>query len=193
MPHALHDLESLVDPADPVGSEAALRAALAQAAAEGLCAELTVLTLVARCQGLQGRFDEALATLDAVESRANGCGPQVVVRVLLEDGRVLEGCGNPEAAAAFFEESFSRATEAGLVALAVEAAQALAAVLPPDPALEWRLQAIELAAGAAEPAARRWLRSLVPAAAQALRSRGEEDRARIVLARLGTQASDAPG
>jgi hypothetical protein len=113
-----------------------------------------------------------------------------VVRVLLEDGRVLQGCGNPEAAAAFFEEAFARGAEADLVGLAVEAAQALAAVLPPDPALEWRLQAIDLAAGSAEPAARRWLSSLVPVVAQALAQRGEVDRSRALLERLGMSPSD---
>lgn len=190
MPHALHDLESLVDPADPVGSEAALRATLPRATAEGLCAELTVLTLIARCQGLQGRYDEALATLDEVESRANGCGPEVVVRVLLEDGRVLQGCGNPEAAAAFFEEAFARGAEAELVGLAVEAAQALAAVLPTDPALEWRLQAIDLAGGSDDPAARRWLADLVPRVAQALAERGEADRAAALRDRWAAPPSD---
>ena len=185
MPTALPDLETRIQPADPVGSESALRALLPAAREEGLASELIVLTLVARCLGLQGRFDEALALLDEVESRANGCGPEVVVRLLLEDGRVMQGCGNPEPAAAFFEEAFARANEAGLVALSVQAAQALAGVLPPDPALEWRLQAIDLALGAADPAARRGLPDLVEQTAQALRDRGEDARAQALHTRRG--------
>jgi len=159
-PAALPDLDGLLDFQDPAGSEAAYRALLPQAQALGVDAELGMLTRIARTLGLQRRFDEALALLDEVEARADEASPEVLVRMLLEDGRVLNSSDQAEASAVFFEEAYSRAREADLQLLAIDAAHMLGIVLPPDPALQWNLQAIEEAEAATDPKARQWLGAL---------------------------------
>lgn len=181
MPTALPDLDKLLDTRDPVASEAAYRALLPQAQELGIDVELGLLTRVARTLGLQNRFDEAIALLDEVEARAGGAGPEVYVRLLLEDGRVLNSGGQSEASAAFFEEAYSRAQEAGLEALAVDAAHMLGIVLPPDPALEWNLQAITAAEASDDHKARDWLGALYNNTGWTLMERGEYAQALVLF------------
>ncbi|NOY26393.1 MAG: tetratricopeptide repeat protein [Oligoflexia bacterium] len=176
-PTPLPDLDKLLDFSDPAASEAAYRELLPQARRLGADAELALLTRIARTLGLQGRYDEALALLDEVETHAPQAGPEVAVRLLLEDGRVLNSSGQVDASAAFFEEAYTRAQEAGLVGLAVDAAHMLGIVLPPDPALEWNMDAIHTAETSTKPAAQQWLGALYNHTGWSLMDRGEYDQA----------------
>lgn len=165
---------------DPAGSEARFRAACENEPDATTALEL--MTQVARAQGLQRKFDEAHATLDAVERglavlpRDSDLAPPRV-RCLLERGRACNSAGDPGAARPHFQEAWDEACLAHLDALAVDAAHMLAIVSPPDEAMEWNGKAIALAEGSAEPAARAWLGSLHNNIGWALHERGDFEQA----------------
>jgi tetratricopeptide (TPR) repeat protein len=150
---------------DPVASEAAFRALLANASGS---AALELETQIARALGLQKRFDEAAALLDDVERRAAKergdsrtpmdelRGVRVDVFVELERGRVLRSRGTPEASPPHFLAAFERASAAGLDYLAVDAAHMLGIVAPEAEAGAWNTRALALAESSPDPLARGW-------------------------------------
>ncbi len=146
---------------DPVESERRFRALLLRVEAEPEAAAI-VTTQIARAQGLQRRFDEAHATLDAVTVQPTARGARVAVRLALELGRVLRSAGDVTAAQPYFASAFARAGEAGEDALAVDAAHMLA-IVESDPALQatWNQRALALAESSSDPLARRWRASLL--------------------------------
>jgi tetratricopeptide (TPR) repeat protein len=106
---------------DPAGSEARFRAAAADERYDAdERAELT--TQLGRAIGLQGRYEEADALLDAVDADE----PTVAVRVLLERGRVLNSSGHPEMAVPLFEQAAELADYLVEEFLAVDALHMLA-------------------------------------------------------------------
>src|SRR5690606_15802727 len=110
---------------DPADSELRFRAAADAAAGE---AALELRTQEARAQGLQRRFEDADATLDAVEAAIE---PDMVVarmRLLLERGRVRRSSGDAAAARSLFEAAWAHGREHGLDAQAVDAAHMVALV-----------------------------------------------------------------
>ncbi len=176
------DLDALLDFGDPAGSEAAYRALLPAAEAEGADAALCLWTRIARTQGLQGRFDDARATLDRTQAAAATAadppaGAEVFVRLSLERGRMLNSGGDPARSAPLFEDALARADAAGLSGLAVDAMHMLGIVLPPDDALDWNLKAIARAEASDDPAARRWLGALYNNTGWTFMDRGEAARA----------------
>jgi tetratricopeptide (TPR) repeat protein len=118
-----------------------------------------LLTQIARTQGLQGKFTEAHATLDAVEPMLDAAMPAAAIRYLLERGRVYNSGGSAEQSVPYFQEAWELGRAAGEDDLAVDAAHMLGIVTPGSAAqLEWNLVALQLAEQS--PKARRWLGSL---------------------------------
>lgn len=123
-------LDALWDFADPAGSQARLQAASLAQQDPSTRAELE--TQVARALGLQGRFAEGHAVLDAVVSDA----AVVRVRVDLERGRLHRSAGEADdtggagAADDLFRAAATRAASAGLGFLQVDALHMLALTEP---------------------------------------------------------------
>jgi tetratricopeptide (TPR) repeat protein len=154
------DFDAQWDYDDPAGTEAAFRVHLPEAEAtwdRGRHAEL--LTQIARTEGLQRRFDEAHATLDAAEALIDDGDSRAGVRLRLERGRTLNSSGDRAAADRLFVEAWEVASRTGQDGLAVDAAH-MVAITRPDETLAWNERALALAESSAEPDARRWRGSL---------------------------------
>lgn len=147
-------LDDLWNFEDPRASEARFRAAVADPAYDAdERAELT--TQLGRAIGLQGRFEEADALLDAVD----GDEPTVAVRVLLERGRVLNSSGHAEMAVPLFEQAAELADHLGEEFLAVDALHMLA-IADAAHAETWTRSALEYASTVHDERTRRWLVAL---------------------------------
>lgn len=122
---------------------------------------LELLTQIARAQGLQRSYDEAHRTLDEVEARLPAGSTRILARYLLERGRVFNSSGKPDQARPQFERALAVAGAADQDGLAVDAAHMLAIVATGDAVLEWNLHALGLVDRSSQPAAKRWLGSLL--------------------------------
>ena len=173
---------------DPIASEQHFRQALTDSVSGSTaCAELT--TQLARALGLQGRFDDATALLDAIAGTARadtafagiavassaaastgdtsrsdaGRGaalPAVVrVRLSLERGRLLNSAGEPAAAIGQFREALVLAQSIGEDFLAIDAAHMLA-IADRERADEWTDLALRAVTRSADPRTQRWAGSL---------------------------------
>lgn len=120
MPVAQSLLDDLWDFSDPEASETRLRAAMESEKDAALRAELA--TQVARSLGLQGRFLEADAVLDAIPSEDR----IVAVRIALERGRLRNSAGDPASATPYFDAAARAAAAAGVVFLQVDALHMIA-------------------------------------------------------------------
>ena len=133
------ELDELWDHGDAAESERRFRTAEDdETRGDAVRAELE--TQRARALGLQGRYDEADAVLDAIPP----LGPAVAARVALERGRVRLSSRDAEAATALFLAALECAREAASTFLAVDAMHMLAMS---DPGKEdhWtRLALVEL-------------------------------------------------
>jgi tetratricopeptide (TPR) repeat protein len=190
MPDPREEIDSLWDFNDPASSEHRFREAAADCERRGDATVAAIIrTQIARAQGLQGRFDEAHRTLDdaaaAVSAIASGTTiadpvaiTEAVIRILLERGRVFNSSGEREAARPLFDEAWRLAREAGLDALAVDAAHMMAIVAPDAAeAMAWNDRALELADSSPDPAARRWAASLHNNIGWTLHGQGDFSRA----------------
>src|SRR5436309_5869277 len=127
---------------DPAGSEAKFRELLPKAEESGdrgYLAEL--LTQIARTQGLQQEFSDALTTLDRADALI---GPEMKtarVRSLLERGRVFNSSGKPETSLSFFNDALRLAQDAGLEFYAVDAAHMLGIAAKDSESLKWNAEA----------------------------------------------------
>ncbi len=86
---------------------------------------------------------------------------ETVVRVLLENGRVINSRGEPERARPEFDAALAAASDAGLDQLAVDALHMLAIVAPRSEQDALNQRALGLAASSADPRARQWRGSLL--------------------------------
>lgn len=152
---------------DPAASEGRFRAMLAAPRATGDQAfRLEVETQLARTFSLRGRYAEAHALLDGVE-RALAAGepaafPAARVRYLLERGRCFNSAKRQPEALPSFRQAWDLARAAHLDDLAVDAAHMVAIAEPAAKDQEaWNLKAIAHAEASADPAARKWLGSLL--------------------------------
>ena len=156
----MDDMEAAIEQAwdfeDPAGSEARLRALLTDADGQDA---LVVRTQVARALGLQQRYDEARALLDEVA--AAGPGTEARVRERLERGRVLRSGGDPDRAGPLFAEAAALAGR-HLPGLRIDALH-MTALLAGSPTEQAALTEAALAEARADddPAARRWVPSLL--------------------------------
>ncbi|MBD3940242.1 hypothetical protein IF188_00830 [Microbacterium sp. NEAU-LLC] len=142
-------LDELWDFADPVASEARLRRAAGEAVDAGGRAELQ--TQVARALGLQVRFDEADAVLDAVSIEDSA----VAARAALERGRVRNSAGDPQAAIPYFTAALDAASPPELVFVRVDALHMLA-IADADQADEWTGAALAALETVDDPRTLRW-------------------------------------
>jgi tetratricopeptide (TPR) repeat protein len=147
-------IDELWDFDDPRASEQ--RFASASDAEEDDLVRAALDTQRARALGLQHRFDDARAVLEAVPVTT----VELSVRVGLERGRIENTSGRSAEARAHFERAFDEAHAAGLENLAVDALHMIAIVAPPEERDELTERAIQLASAASDPRARRWLASL---------------------------------
>lgn len=151
------DPDTLWDFSDPPGSEARFREAIAGCDSEVRAAVLR--TQLARAIGLQRCFEEGHAELDAIEHPS--ASPELAVRAELERGRLLNSAGEKGAASEWFRSALERASEAGLDALAVDAAHMLGISESGEEGAAWTERAIAIAEASAEPKARKWRASLL--------------------------------
>jgi hypothetical protein len=99
------EIDSLWDYNDPAESEEKFREALAQVDPDTNQERyLTLLTQIARAQGLQGNFDEAHQVLDPVEGQME-FGSTVEVRYLLERGQAFNSSKKPGTAVPLFKKA----------------------------------------------------------------------------------------
>ena len=146
------EVATLWDFDDPEGSEVRFRAAAAAATGTD---RLVFLTQVARCLGLQERYDEARRVLDDVDDHDSG-SDEVTVRVELERGRVRNSAGDPAAALPHFRAAAAQAAAAGLEGLHVDALHMVALAVPSEDRLRANEVALAVARASADPAARDW-------------------------------------
>lgn len=119
-----------------------------------------VLTQVARCLGLQRRFDDAHAVLAQALDLLTTAASRALVRVLLERGRLHNSASHPDRGRGDFARAWDIAREIHQDALAVDAAHMLA-IIETGPAIdEWNTRALDLARRSADPDARRWVASI---------------------------------
>jgi tetratricopeptide (TPR) repeat protein len=158
---SLPDFDSQWNYSDPAGTETKFRAIaldVSETASEGYLVELE--TQIARTLGLQRKFDEAHATLDAIESLDSTQSGRPRVRYLLERGRIFNSSGQKSAAMPLFSEAWAVGSQIGEDGLAVDAAHMIAIIETPSEALRWNLIALELAESSGMAAARKWRKSL---------------------------------
>jgi tetratricopeptide (TPR) repeat protein len=148
------DLNDLWDFDDPAGSEQRFRTAAETA--EGVD-RLVLLTQVARSLGLQERYDEGHAILNDLAVGS----PEVATRAELERGRLLRSAGEPDAARPHFEAAAGTAREAGLEALHIDALHMVALVAPAEDQQRLTEEALAVARGSSDEAARNWDASLL--------------------------------
>ncbi len=174
----LPDLKTLLDFDKPGESEQALRALLTNQQAD-LDAELTLLTQIARAQGLQEHFTEAHQTLDDVERRLTDETPAARIRLLLERGRLYNSAGDKDKARPYFERAWELGQEVGELALAVDAGHMLGVVEAPE--TEWSLKTIDLAENTNDEAARYWLPRLYNNIGWTYHERGDYENALVAF------------
>lgn len=162
----LPDFDRLWNYAKPSETEQAFRGILGEAEASGNTSYLvSLLTQIARCEGLQGKFTEAHATLDRAEAiLVADRRPVASIRLLLERGRVLNSSGHPEESIPLFLEAWELARsvddEVNEPGYAVDAAHMLGIVAPEGERLGWNQTALEFALASGDERALRWLGSL---------------------------------
>ena len=150
--------DALWDYDDPAASEARFLDVRQTLGAPQDHARLMELdTQIARAQGLQGRFADALAMLEMVEGALRPDETRAAVRYQLEFGRVLRSSGSPEAARPFFERAAAQAEAAGEDRFAVDARH-MVALVEPDPGkrISLMLDDLEFAAASVDLDARKW-------------------------------------
>jgi tetratricopeptide (TPR) repeat protein len=143
-------LDAMWDFDAPAESELRLRAA-----AESSDDRDELMTQVARALGLQDRFDEAHAVLDAIDSAT----PVVRTREALERGRLHRSAGDAAAALPWFERATAIAGDSGLLFLQVDALHMLALVDSSNAAAHTSA-AIQAADSATDDRTRRWMIAL---------------------------------
>lgn len=173
------DVRGLWDFDDPAGSERRFREARERAVAPLERAVLT--TQVARALGLQGRFAEGFAELDALPGRPPD-EPEVAARAALERGRLHRSAGDGAVAEPSFATAARLAQDAGLTDLQFDALHMLALV-PDDPAEQARRNrvALEVARDTGDAAARRWVPALLNNLGMALHESGDDAAALVVF------------
>lgn len=174
----LPDLDALWDDQQPAYSEARFRDLLPAAQASGSSDYYAqVLTQIARAQGLQQQFEAAHDTLNSAETLLSDQTPTARLRCLLERARVYNSAGQAEQARPLLLEAWESARAAGNDALAIDAAQMLGSIEPPEQQIAWNERALQLAEASEQPRARRWLGSLYSSLGWGYHELGQYERA----------------
>jgi tetratricopeptide (TPR) repeat protein len=172
-------IDALWDYGDPAATEARfLETRQGLGAPEDHARLMELDTQIARAQGLQGRFADALAMLETVQARLLPDESRAAIRHDLEFGRVLRSSGSPEAARPFFERAQALAEAAGEDRLAVDARH-MVALVEPDPArrVSLMLDDLEFAGASSDPDARGWRGTLWNNIGMAFHELGDLDNA----------------
>ena len=142
----LPDLNKMWDYNDPAGTEAKFRALLPAAEKSGdVSYHAQLLTQIARAQGLQGRYDEAMATLNHATFITRDDMNLVHLRELLERGRVLNSRGDPAAAMRSFMAAYKLGESEHYWKYAIDAVHMMGiAAATPQEQIEWNLRGIEM-------------------------------------------------
>ncbi len=157
----LPDFDKLWNYGKPAETEQIFRDLLPQAEASGdLTYLLSLRTQIARTLGLQGKFDEAHAELDAVEKKLTDETEVARIRYLLERGRTLNSSKHADRAKPLFEEAWKRARAAKADFHAIDAAHMMGIVTPPDEQMAWAEKAMAVAEASQENRAKGWLGTL---------------------------------
>jgi tetratricopeptide (TPR) repeat protein len=158
----LPNFDKLWNYSDPAGTERKFREILAETEnSKDYEYKAQLLTQIARCEGLQGRFDEAHATLDKaykliLENRLLLSH----IRYFLERGRAFNSNGEPETAMPLFQKTYELAQEQNEMRYAIDAIHMIAIAERDTIAqIEWNLKGIALAEANLDQ--RRWLNALL--------------------------------
>lgn len=165
------EIDALWDYADPAGSELRFRGLAGSASGDALA---EIETQVARSLGLQRKFAEAHAALDAMVASP---GSRAEARGWLERGRVFNSSGDPEGALPWFTRALDSFNIQGEEFYAIDAAHMLGIASAGDKALAWNLEAIAMARRAADERAKGWLGSLLNNTGWALHDLGRFEEA----------------
>ena len=149
------DIDALWNFGDPRGSEERFRGAMANASPSQ---KLELATQIARAQGLQQRFADAHATLDAISEQVTG---RQRVRYLIERGRLLNSAGATESAVVQFLDAIHEAEACGEIGLEIDARHMLGIAAPPEEQETWTVSAIERAEASGDSSAHEWLGALL--------------------------------
>ncbi len=157
----LHDFDALWNYDDPAATEQQFRALLPRAEqGDDRSYHAQLLTQIARTQGLQGKFADAHATLDAAQALLAPELSVARIRYLLERGRVFNSSQQVEQAQPLFEQAWEQAQAGQQDFYAIDAAHMLAIIAAPEQQLAWNLRALTLAEQSQQPRARTWMGSL---------------------------------
>jgi len=156
----LPDFDKLWDHAQPAETERKFSEILPIAEASGDASYLAqLLTQIARTQGLQGKFNDAHATLDRVEKILTPEVKLAKVRYCLELGRVFNSSGDRVRAMAQFAKAAALAQIDKFNRFAIDAIH-MVAIAETDPAKQVEYNLIGIKMVEADPAQRGWLWSL---------------------------------
>ena len=117
-------------------------------------------TQLARSFGLQRKFDEGFTLIDSIKQDHPEASGELLVRLGLERGRLLNSSGKRSESATEFIAAWEEARKAGLDGLAVDAAHMLGIVLEGLDGMDWNERALELAVASDQPPANKWKGSL---------------------------------
>jgi len=142
----LPDFDKLWNYADPAATEAKFRALLPAAEKSGDDSyHAQLLTQLARTQGLQGRYDDAMATLGRAATVMRNDDSLAYVRELLERGRVLNSSGDPTTAMRSFTSAWKLAESEHHWRYAIDAVHMMGiAAATPQEQIEWNRRGIEM-------------------------------------------------
>jgi len=173
----LPKFDRLWDYDHPAVTEQKFRALLPAAEKSGdLSYLLELQTQVARCQGLEGKFDDCHATLDAVEKRLTDEVPVARIRYLLERGRAFNSSDHPDKAKPLFLAAWNQANTVGENGHAIDAAHMIAIVEPDLSAqVDWNCKALALIDK--DPKQQGWQPSIYNNLGETYRHRKEYDKA----------------
>lgn len=152
------DFDVLWDFSDPASTAARFEALLAETTDPDYSNEIK--SQIARCLGLQRKFDAAHELLDEI---AENLTPMTTseVRYLLERGRVLNSSGDPVLATELFRQATELAQSIGEEVLAIDAIHMLGIADSPGNRLRWNEMAIEMSQKSDNPKSKKWLASLL--------------------------------
>jgi tetratricopeptide (TPR) repeat protein len=161
------DLNPLWNFSKPDESEQRFRAALAAASPDD---QLILQTQIARTYGLRKDFKTAQTILQGLQPQINTASPEARIRYGLELGRSYASATHPkesqtaqtqEQARAAWREALAVARQAKLDGLAIDVLHMMAFVdTAPADQLKWGHEALSVALGSTQPAARQWEASL---------------------------------
>jgi tetratricopeptide (TPR) repeat protein len=168
-------LDKLWDFDAPAMSESRFRAELTKHSAGSREARETA-TQIARALGLQRKFSEADAVLDALTSSLDQPPARIRVRYFLERGRVLNSSNKQAQAVPLFKQALEAAVNDVLPAAdfyRVDALHMLGIASPPSEQLSWNLEALAAADASSDERARGWRGSLLNNIGWTYHGRGE--------------------